>query len=174
MGCVIPNFGRPVSTTYIADDLHEPRGSRLAAVVIWRRGSAEAGGPPAPHAPWTLPAGWSGAIDADGRREVLYHDERRVVRLLGTDYPLAPDPATALLFLIDEGRHPATPPAITVRTLGSSVHSKPPIDSTLDEQARLLQTAIEAWDEQEAWDRAARNDPAVQEFVSIGSGEDGT
>lgn len=104
---------------------------------------------------------------------MLYNGERRVVRVLGREYPLPSDGA-ALLLLIEESRDGETPPAVTVRALPAPVHPRSEIDRTLDKPARLALMSAASRAEHETWARVVRSDPAVRAFLAADAGEGAT
>ena len=171
MGGVITGFGGPVNTTSFTESAAEPGSIRLAAVVIWRRPPAPTP-PEGPPAPWRAPDGWSGGRSDDGR-EVLYHDGRRVVRVLEQEYPLPPT-GEALLLLIDEPAPGAAPPAVGVHALAAPVHVLPQIDRTLDKPAQLKLRLAAARAEHTTWNAAIAAHSAVQAFFAAGSSDHGT
>lgn len=169
MGGVISSFGGPVGTTFFTDDVAEPRGSKLVAVVIWRSAPRTIDDRGAERPRWTPPAGWSGASDGDGRREVLLHRERRVVRVREREYPL-PSDGTALLLLIDDSHGDEAPPSVTVGALAAPVYARPEVDPTLDKAARVKLILDARRAEHQTWDRAVSSDPAVRGFLAADSG----
>jgi len=168
MGGVISGFGGPINTTSFTESGAEPGSIRLAAVVIWRR-------PPAPMraerppTPWRAPDGWSGGRSDDGR-EVLYHDGRRVVRVLEQEYPLPPT-GEALLLLIDDPAPGAAPPGVGVHTLATPVHVRPQFDRTLDKSAQVKLRLAAARAEHATWNAAIAAHSAVQAFLAGGSSD---
>ena len=171
MGGVISGFGGPVNTTCFTDSDVEPRSNRLTAVVIWRRPPTPAS-VQVPPAASRIPDGWSGARSDDGR-EVLYHRQRRVVRVLDREYPL-PSTGEALLLLIDERALGEAAPTVGVHALVSPVYVRPPIDRTLDKPTRLELIRAASRTEHDTWGQAVASHPAVQAFLAGGSGEAAT
>lgn len=190
MGGVTSGFGGPVYTVCFTESGTEPGSSRLAAVVIWRRPHAMSGHrepqplitppadsstsapvfPIAPRLPWQPPDGWDGGRSDDGR-EVLYHQQRGVVRVLEREYPL-PSTGEALLLLIDERATGAA--AVGVHTLAAPLFVRPAIDRTLDKPARLKLMMAASRAENDTWVRALGAHPAMQAFLTAGPGEDAT
>jgi hypothetical protein len=166
MGGVISGFGGPVDTTCFTDHDAQLGSERLAAVVIWRRPSAATNARVA-LAPWRAPDGWSGARSDDGR-EVLYHRDRRVVRVLEREYSL-PSTADALLLLIGEPAPGASSPEIGVHTLPATVYMRPRIDHTLDKAARLELLGAASRVEHATWNAAIAGHTAVRAFLAAGS-----
>ena len=168
MGGVISAFGGLVDTTCFTDRDAQSDHIRLVAVVIWRRPPTATSGR-RPATPWQAPEGWNGARSDDGR-EVLYHPQRRVIRVLERDYTL-PSRDEALLLLIDEPAPGASPAAVAVHTLAGAVHMRPPIDRSLDKPARIEAMIAAARAEQATWNGAIATHPAVQAFLATGSDE---
>lgn len=170
MGGVISGFGGGVDTTFFTDSDAQPGGIRLAAVVIWRRPSTATRREDPPR-PWQAPDGWSGARGDDGR-EVLYHRERRVVRVLEREYAL-PSTGEALVLLIDEPELGCLP-SIGVHALRAAMHVRPRIDRTLDKPSRLELITAAARAEHEMWSEAIVAHPSVRAFLSGGSDDRAT
>jgi hypothetical protein len=171
VGGVISSFGGPVNTTCFTEVAAGIGASRLVAVVIWRR-RPTATSAPISLTPWQAPDGWSGAHGDDGR-EVLYHRDRRVVRVLERDYPL-PTTSEALLLLVDEPTPGASLPAVGVHTLAAAVHVRPRIDHTLDKAVRLELMIAASRAEHTTWNEAIAAHPAVKAFFTSGSDDRAT
>jgi hypothetical protein len=160
---VVYTLGAPIHVVYFSEEVPASSGVRLAAAVVWR-------GTPAPRpggwrgllralryrlGPFGRgfhlrgSAGWSGAAGGDGEQMTLYHSERRVVRVLGRDYPLPSDGRT-LLLLIDEGA--VGVPPITIRMVTCPVQPRDRVDEDGPH-------AVWA-------DSVLRNDPEVRTFMA--------
>jgi hypothetical protein len=159
---VVYTFGAPIRVVYFSEDVPASNGVRLAAAVLWR-------GAPAPRpGGWrgllrTLRyrlgplgsgfhlkggGGWSGTAGGQGEQMTLYHSERRVVRVLGRDYPLPPDGGT-LVLLVEEGT--VGGPAISIRKVTVPVQ---PLGH-IDEDGSYT-----------VWNSVLRSDPEVRTFMA--------
>lgn len=168
MSGVISAFGGLVDTTCFTDNDSQSDNILLVAVVIWRRPATASSGT-GPRPPWQVPKGWSGVRGDDGR-EVLYHRQRRVVRVLEREYTLPPR-GEALLVLIDEPAPGVSPPAVGVHTLAGAVHMRPAIDHTLAKPARLELIIAASRAEEATWNAAIAAHLAVQSFLAADSDE---
>lgn len=170
-------FGGAVNLVTFSDDIPGSDARRLTAAVVWR-GDASTRirgwrrllrrlrfrfGPLGHGIHFGSTGGnWRGGSGMDGEHETLLHDERRIVRVLGRDYPLPPDGRT-LVLLIDDTVSPAQ---VTVRTLAAPTVTRPPIEH-MSPGEELEEAMAEAHrNEDAAWEAALRADPEVQAFTA--------
>jgi hypothetical protein len=155
-------FGPPIRVVYFSEEVPASNGVRLAAAVVWRgAGARRAGGwrgllralryrlgPFGMGLHLRGNVGWSAAAGGEGEQMTLYHSERRVVRVLGRDYPLPADGRT-LVVLVDEGA--AGGPAIKIRIVTGPVQPR----SRVDEDGPHA-----------VWDSVLKSDPEVRTFMA--------
>ncbi len=162
MTSVAWTFGAPIRVVYFSEEAPASNGVRLAAAVVWR------GAPPPRPGGWRglLRAlryrlgpfgmglhlrgnvGWSAAAGGEGEQMTLYHSERRVVRVLGHDYPLPPDGRT-LVLLVEEGA--VGGPAISTRKLTFPIQPHGYVDESRPHAV---------------WDSVFRSEPEVRAFMA--------
>jgi hypothetical protein len=107
---------------------------------------------------------WAGSAGLHGEQETRYDVERRVVRVLGRDYPVPRDGQT-LVLLVDEGRRAKRMPPVVVRTVVAPLVRRPEYEATQDREADADQVH-EAMVESHAWAAAMETDPEVRAFMT--------
>jgi hypothetical protein len=172
-------FGSPVQVVYFTEELPGTTGTRLAAAVVWRVG-------PGSEAPaWrrrmrrlrfrlrALFGGfhlrgmhryWAGSSGPLGEQDTRYDVERRIVRVLGREYPVPPDGRT-LVLLVDEGTRANRRPLVVVRTVIAPVVRGPEVESTRDGASDADQRHQAVMAESQAWVAALETDPDVRAFM---------
>jgi hypothetical protein len=173
--------GGGTSLVTFTEPIEAPRGTRLAAVVVWRGPTAEAergllpvlrglwpfGRRPRPSH-WELPDGWNAAADGGTPSEVLYSTARAAVQVRGRDYALPPDGRTLVLLVHESpGAAPETPGEVRVEehALDTPPQPKPVVDPTLP-NAVNARRIVEGSDEaNRVWFACLARDPAVVAFL---------
>lgn len=172
-------FGSPVQVVYFSEDVPGGGGTRLAVAVVWRTG-------PGSEAPaWRrmvrrlrfrlrgLTRGfhlrgmgrhWAGSSGLNGEQETRYDVERRIVRVLGREYPVPRD-GTTLVLLVDEGRRAKRMPPVVVRTVVAPVVRSREFEGAQDREADADQVH-DAMAESQAWAAALETDPEVRAFMT--------
>lgn len=167
------------SVVYFTEDVPGSNATRLVAAVVWRAATS----PRRWH--WRDPLRrirhyfgplgiylhrkrnfqpWTGSAGMDGEQETLFNPERRVVRVLGREYPL-PEGARTLVLLIDELAGARGEPRVIKRTLDlPTMPRRPP------EISREPRSQDDGWDEgslgeSSAWAMLLQQDPEVWAFM---------
>jgi hypothetical protein len=147
----------------------------LIAAVVWHSAQREASSalPAFRRGPWLEPLNyasgtipdamlWSGASGGYGEQTTLFHEERRVVRVLDREYAV-PARGETLVLLIDERR---TPVRVESRILPQPVaqRARQPAESlgAADRSRRANARAT--------WRQLLASDPIVAAFVAAAEG----
>jgi hypothetical protein len=181
MGGTMAEFGGRVGVTYFSDDVHgEPRSTRLAAAIAWRKdGSAvQKDRKPLwqvlsllfrsfrkPKANWSaFPNGWSGGA-GEGEDQILYDSNRRVVRVRGREFALPTEGRTLILLVDEAGSPPRSEPMFTMHSIEAPIVPHASYDPHLDKSVNLARITASHREEGKAWREAIRREPAVSEFL---------
>lgn len=156
------------SAVYFTEDVPALPATRLAAVALWRAepASSSASAPAAEASSWRPPErGWSWSAGDDGAHATLYHRQRRVVQVLGTEYALPASDLT-LVLLIDGRGGVGDAPTVAVRTVPAPTAPPWAADPSLSraEQAARFGEALDR--ERQLWTAALEADAEVRAFLA--------
>jgi hypothetical protein len=180
MGSVTSEFGGPFRVVYFSDDSPASNATWLVAAVVWRVASeSQAAGWRSVLHRYRYRVGlrqltakfhlgrdaglWNRSAGLHGEQETLFHVRRRVVRVLGREYPLPPDGRT-LVLLIDEAGNGRAAPSVTLRTMTAPMLARPSMDHRLEPTGERL--PYDGFVEQKVWAAALRSDPEVRVFMA--------